>query len=110
MSQQSIDTKFLDADDDYKERLETSSNRRLYPRKRVELVGGVRVDELPTSDADTLADEGNFYPLVVGSDGCLWVRFPSGIEVETAEHEILHRIEALLERQVELLQKIAPGA
>lgn len=107
MSQQLIDTKLIDPDDEYREKLDDSAKRRAYPRKRMEFVGGVRVDDLPTSDSERLAAEGNFYPLTMDQDGCLWVRFPSGLKVETAELEVLLRIESLLKEQVNLLRKIA---
>ena len=107
MSQQSIDTKLIDADDDYQERLSGKAQPRIYPRKRIELGGGVRVDDLPTSDSERLAEEGSFYPLTVDQNGCLYVRFPSDSKVQTAELEVLLRIEALLSEQVNLLRKIA---
>lgn len=71
------------------------------------LVVGIRVDELPTNEADRLAAEGKFYPLTLDSGGFLRVSLPdSGTKVETAELEVLREILAVQQSMLAALLKI----
>ena len=76
-------------------------------RNRGELVVGIRVDSLPTSEANRLAAEGKFYPLTTDADGNLRVVLSSLTKVETQELEVLREIRDLLIENRDLLLKIA---
>lgn len=71
-----------------------------------ELVGGIRLDSVPTSEANRLAAEGKFFPLTVDANGFLRVTLPEGALVETEELGALLRIEKLLEELVAIGQQI----
>lgn len=100
MSQQAINTEAI-----VKER--QSSGVDAVRRLLGELLVGIRVDDLPSGEAERLAAEGKFYPLTVNADGHLRVVTPDWIKVQTAELEVLLRIEQLLTEQRDLLLKIA---
>ncbi len=75
---------------------------RLKNKNLGELVGGIRLDSVPTSEAQRLAKEGKFFPLTVDQNGFLRVTLPEGTKVETEEMAVLLRIEALLEKLCEI--------
>lgn len=75
---------------------------RLKNKNLGELVGAVRIDSVPTGEAQRLAAEGKFFPLTVDANGFLRVTLPEGTEVKTVELETLLRIETLLEKLVEI--------
>lgn len=71
------------------------------------LVVGIRVDEVPTGEADRLAAEGKFYPLTMDAAGFLRVSLPeTGTQVETQELEVLREILAVQQAMLAALLKI----
>lgn len=76
-------------------------------RQLVSLIAGVRIDDLPESDRQRIAGEGNCYPLVVDKDGRLRVIMADGVKVETQELEVLRDNNRLLIEIRDLLMKIA---
>jgi hypothetical protein len=78
----------------------------LNQRQLAELVVGIRLDSVPTGEAQRLAAEGKFYPLTVNANGFLRVVLPEGTEVKTQELEALLRIETLMGQMVDLLHEL----
>ena len=72
-----------------------------------ELVIGIRVDELPASEAERLAAQGKFYPLTTDKDGQLRVVLSGTTKVAMEELEVLREIRDLLIENRDLLLKIA---
>lgn len=72
-----------------------------------ELLTAIRVDTAPSHDGERLADEGQFYPLTVDTNGFLRVALPDGTKVESSELEVLREIRDLLIENRDLLLKIA---
>mgnify|MGYP001577754463 FL=1 len=72
-----------------------------------DLVVGIRVDTLPTNEAERLAADGKFYPLTTDKDGNLRVALPATTIVKTEALEVLREIRDLLIENRDLLLKIA---
>lgn len=87
-------------------RLGTSYNKN-DPDQIGKLVVGVRIDDLPSGEAQRLATAGKFYPLTTDADGNLRVVTPDWINVRTEELEVLREIRDLLVQNRDLLLKIA---
>lgn len=76
-------------------------------KKIGELVVGIRLDAVPTNEANKLAAEGSFYPLTMDAKGFLRVVLPEGTQVESEELEVQRENNILLSEIRDLLMKIA---
>lgn len=101
MAQQAVNTEAVAQE--YDERTGKLTTRRLLGESFV----AVRVDDLPTGEADRLAAEGKWYPLTTDANGQLRVVPPDWIKVQMQALEVWLRIEALLIEQRDLLREIA---
>lgn len=72
-----------------------------------ELIVGIRIDDLPTTEAARLVAAGKIYPLTVDKDGQLRVALTNAIDVRIQELEVLREIRDLLVENRDLLLKIA---
>ena len=75
-------------------------------KQLAELVVGIRLDSVPTGEAQRLAGEGKFYPLTMDANGFLRVTLPEGTKVKTEELEVLQEIRTLLETMVGILHEL----